>query len=175
MTPEQYIEDVQRTKSDRFDIQSLPGWQVFTVLAGAANLGAAVDKLKKGVFYGKEIDLGITSDDVDRQLLAVPFRTDHLDPDIFHGIVGMFTEAAELMEALAKSMVTGEPLDEVNLVEELGDGNWYQAIVMKKLGVSHGEIWDKNINKLRVRFPEKFDIDRVLDRDLEAERKVLSE
>jgi hypothetical protein len=32
---------------------------------------------------------------------------------------------------------------------------------------------DRNIAKLRTRYPEKFASDRALNRDLEAERKVL--
>lgn len=35
------------------------------------------------------------------------------------------------------------------------------------------ESLEKNINKLKVRFPEKFETEKALNRDLDAERKVL--
>jgi len=40
-------------------------------------------------------------------------------------------------------------------------------------GLDLGEILAANINKLKVRYPDKFDTDKALNRDLEAERKVL--
>jgi len=44
---------------------------------------------------------------------------------------------------------------------------------MKYFGINPEEAYEKNINKLKVRFPEKFSEEKALERDLEAERKTL--
>jgi hypothetical protein len=48
---------------------------------------------------------------------------------------------------------------------------WEETI--KFLGVDPEESYERNINKLKVRFPEKFSEEHALLRDLKAERKTL--
>ena len=50
---------------------------------------------------------------------------------------------------------------------------WYLAILSDELGISFEEMWEKNIAKLRVRFPEKYTDHHAVNRDLDSERKVL--
>lgn len=99
--------------------------------------------------------------------------TGEVTPRIEHGIMGIVTEAGELMDAIKKSKIYGKPLDRVNLVEEAGDVMWYLAILADELGVTFEEIWDKNIQKLQKRYPEKYTHDQALNRDLVTERKTL--
>ncbi len=99
--------------------------------------------------------------------------TGEVTPRIEHGIMGIVTEAGELMDAIKKSKIYGKPLDRVNLVEEAGDVMWYLAILADELGVSFEEIWEKNIQKLQKRYPEKYTHDHALNRDLATERKTL--
>ena len=101
--------------------------------------------------------------------------TGEVTPRIEHGVMGIVTEAGELMDAVKKSKIYSKPLDKVNLVEELGDLSWYMAILMDELGVSFEEVWDKNICKLKQRYPEKYSNGHALNRNLEAERKTLEE
>ncbi len=99
--------------------------------------------------------------------------TGDVTPRLEHGVMGAVTETGELMAAIKKSKIYNRPLDRVNLVEEIGDVMWYFAILADELGVSFEEIWEKNINKLRLRYPEKYTNERCEERDLEAERKIL--
>ena len=92
---------------------------------------------------------------------------------MLHAAMGTVTEAGELMDALKKHYFYGAPLGEVNLVEELGDLTWYIAIMLHALDVSFEELFDRNIAKLRDRYPEKFTTDKALHRDLEVERDAL--
>lgn len=87
--------------------------------------------------------------------------------------MGAVTEVGELMDAIKKSKIYGRSLDRVNLVEEMGDVMWYFAILADELGVSFEEIWEKNINKLRQRYPEKYSDASFDQRDVVAERKIL--
>jgi len=92
---------------------------------------------------------------------------------LLHAALGLCTESGELVDALKKHIFYGKELDKVNLVEELGDIFWYAAVVADVLGVEFEEIWEKNINKLRKRYGEKFSSDSAINRNLDAERKEL--
>lgn len=96
-----------------------------------------------------------------------------LSPRIDHAVMGIVTEAGELMDAVKRVKIYNAELDKVNLAEEAGDLMWYLAILADELGVSFEEIWDKNIRKLKKRFPEKFTEGDAINRDLEKERKEL--
>ncbi len=92
---------------------------------------------------------------------------------IMHAAMGMVTEAGEFIDAMKKLTIYGKPLDRTNLVEELGDVMWYVALACRTLNVSLEEVMDRNIAKLRARFPEKFTSEQALVRDLDAEREAL--
>jgi hypothetical protein len=91
---------------------------------------------------------------------------------LLHGAIGMFTEAGELLSAVCAQLETGE-LDMVNVGEELGDSDWYKAIIHDETGTDEGDIRAKVINKLMVRYPGKFSADAAENRDLAAERVAL--
>jgi len=84
------------------------------------------------------------------------------------------TESGELMNAVKRFCFAGQELDTVNLKEEAGDLFWYMALLCQYLGCSFEEIQDTNIRKLAERYPDKFTADRSFNRDLVAERNVLT-
>jgi NTP pyrophosphatase (non-canonical NTP hydrolase) len=47
--------------------------------------------------------------------------------------------------------------------------------IAKLMGIDYGTHLDKNIQKLKIRYPDKFDTERALKRDLDAERKTLED
>ena len=92
---------------------------------------------------------------------------------LIHAQMGMQTEVAEFADALKKSLFYGKPLDVVNLKEELGDLMWYMAIAMDELDTNFTAEGDRVVNKLKSRYPDKFDSDCAEHRDLDAERLIL--
>jgi NTP pyrophosphatase (non-canonical NTP hydrolase) len=100
-------------------------------------------------------------------------ETNGITPRMEHAMMGMVTEAAECMDIVKKAKIYGRALDRVHLAEEAGDVMWYLAILSDELGISFEEMWEKNIAKLRVRFPEKYTDHHAVNRDLDSERKVL--
>ena len=93
-----------------------------------------------------------------------------------HASLGLCTEAAELADAVKKHIFYGKPLDKVNLVEEIGDILWYSAIVLDACQSSFEDAIDKNIAKLRKRYPQGiFSASKAIHRDVEAEREVLEQ
>lgn len=58
-------------------------------------------------------------------------------------------------------------------IESYYDGICTLVSVAFVLGLDFEQLLTNNINKLRVRFPDKFDADRAINRDLDAERNEL--
>lgn len=165
---------------------------VNTALIGPAlNLAIAsaaiLDHIKKNIFYGKEIEAGSIAAEMRAAHLNASLMLyneapmndaniqpvyEHLDPRVFHGVIGKFTEAGELLQAIA-TVANGQEIDKVNVAEEIGDDQWYNAILVDALGMDMDNIQDTVIAKLQKRYPDKFTSDAAINRDLEAERQVL--
>lgn len=92
---------------------------------------------------------------------------------ILHALMGITTECGELMDALKKHLIYGKPIDFTNLLEEHGDLQWYLALLAYTCDFTFEIAQERNIEKLRARFPEKFTEFDALNRNLEKERKIL--
>lgn len=168
-----YIEGAQRTKSTQFHGDKV-GFNYLEELScelyGECQFW---DTIKRALFYGK-----LPEGQGDQQMIVdgTPLNelfTTSQEQDILHGAIGLITEAGELMEGIYNTKVLNQPLDMINVKEELGDIMWYMAIILKATGSSFEEIAAKNLAKLQHRFPDKFTQDKALNRDLDGERKVL--
>jgi NTP pyrophosphatase (non-canonical NTP hydrolase) len=92
---------------------------------------------------------------------------------LMHAAMGMCTEAGEFQDQLKRHLFYGKPLDDVNLAEEVGDLLWYCALAANALGVNLADVAEKNIAKLRARYPDKFTEHDALNRNLDNERRIL--
>lgn len=92
---------------------------------------------------------------------------------LLHAGMGLATESAEFIDAIKKHIFYGKELDTTNLKEEMGDILWYMAIAMDVLDTDFDTEQQRVIEKLKVRYPEKFTDYHAENRDLDAERKVL--
>jgi hypothetical protein len=101
--------------------------------------------------------------------------TDPTTARLIHAAMGMATEAAELIDMLKKHIYYGKKLDMVNAVEEVGDQMWYIGLAIDIMKTTMNDIMTKNINKLQIRYPEKFTSYNAINRDLDAERQCLEE
>lgn len=93
--------------------------------------------------------------------------------DLMHAAMGMVTEAGEFMDAMKKSVFYGKKYDEVNLREELGDILWYVALALRALDSDFETEMAVNIEKLALRFKDKFSEIEAIDRDVAKEYEVL--
>jgi NTP pyrophosphatase (non-canonical NTP hydrolase) len=100
---------------------------------------------------------------------------EHETMRLLHAAMGMCTEAGEAQDALKRHFFYGAELDPVNLQEEIGDMLWYCAQMCSALGVSMEKIMERNIAKLRARYPDRFNEEDAVNRDLKKERDVLEE
>jgi len=97
-----------------------------------------------------------------------------IDSRVAHAIIGLATESVELLEALRDAIENDAPIDGVNVLEELGDLNWYHAIAVDALNGSWEQIQETNISKLRKRNQgNKFNAQATINRDEAGERVLL--
>lgn len=90
-----------------------------------------------------------------------------------HACLGLASEVGEIADALKKHIIYKKALDEVNMLEEGGDVQWYVALLMTAVKRTMEESMEKNIAKLKLRFGDKFTTDAATVRDLPGERKLL--
>lgn len=65
-----------------------------------------------------------------------------------HMVVGISGEAGELLDAVKKSVIYNKELDRENVVEELGDLEFYLEGLRAGLGITREETLEANISKL---------------------------
>ncbi len=61
----------------------------------------------------------------------------------------------------------------VNVGEEIADIMWYISNLCRIKGIDLEEMMQRNIDKLKARYPEKFNQDKALNRNLDVERNIL--
>ena len=93
--------------------------------------------------------------------------------DELHMVMGISTEAGELLDAYKKHFAYGKDLDVVNVGEEIADIMWYISNLCRIKGIDLEEMMQRNIDKLKARYPEKFTQENALNRDLNNERNIL--
>jgi len=84
---------------------------------------------------------------------------------MLNGVMGLNGEAGECIDIMKKAMFQGHELDREKLIYELGDVLWYVAETATGFGVGMDEIAERNIAKLRARYPEGFDSEKSIHRE----------
>ena len=71
---------------------------------------------------------------------------------LLHMAVGVCGEAGELIDAIKKHVVYGKPLDFENVIEEIGDIEFYLSGLRDALDIERDTTLRHNLNKLAVRY-----------------------
>lgn len=83
---------------------------------------------------------------------------------LINGVMGLCGEAGEAIDVVKKHLAQNHELDRDKLIKELGDVAWYLAETATALDVSLEEVLERNLEKLRARYPEGFDAQRSIHR-----------
>lgn len=145
------------------------------LLSTMSALGRKLDELKKHVFYNKLFsnpgeNLNHEIGDGQTQLLV---NENGRRIKVFHGIIGIITEAGEMADILLGFLCDYEDFDFTNIKEEAGDNLWYLAELLSGSEANFNQVQRSNIAKLAARYGDKFSDYRAINRDLEAERVAL--
>ena len=74
------------------------------------------------------------------------------DCNVLHMILGLSGEVGELLDAIKKSIIYRKPLDIENVLEEVGDIEFFLEGFRQALGFTRQQTIDANIAKLSVRY-----------------------
>ena len=83
---------------------------------------------------------------------------------MINSVMGLCGESREAIDIVKKWMAQGHELDKEHLAKELGDIAWYLAEAATALEIPLDDIFQANIDKLKKRYPEGFDIQKLLVR-----------
>ena len=87
-------------------------------------------------------------------------RTDHLA----NFALGLTGESGEVADHIKKYIFHGHPLHKAELEKELGDVLWYVSQLVDVLELDLDVVAQKNIDKLRRRYPDGFSEEDSLNR-----------
>ncbi len=83
---------------------------------------------------------------------------------LINSVMGLCGESGEAIDIVKKWMAQGHELDKEHLAKELGDIAWYLAEAATALEIPLEKIFQSNIDKLKRRYPEGFEVKRSLIR-----------
>lgn len=84
--------------------------------------------------------------------------------DALHMTGGVCSEAGELFDAIKRWAIYGKELDRTNVVEELGDLEFFMEGLRQLLRISREETLEANMAKLGVRYSAGFSDQAAIDR-----------
>lgn len=126
----------------------------------AASASALVDLYKKSLYNNEPISAhsfearsARVLDSITR-LQVSPQSSEFVDPKgarLLLAMIGIFTEAGELLEAMHPEKLDVK-FSTIAILEELGDLNWYQAIAANELQATLETILTMNVAKLKKRY-----------------------
>lgn len=78
-------------------------------------------------------------------------------PDgLTHAAIGIAGEAGEILDAVKKVWVYNQAINFENLIEELGDLEYYMQALRTKIGVTRAQCINANMVKLKKRYPNGY-------------------
>ena len=84
---------------------------------------------------------------------------------LINGVMGLCGESGEAIDIVKKHLAQGHELDREHLIKELGDVAWYLAETATALDVTLEEVFNQNIEKLKKRYPEGFEVEKSVGRE----------
>ena len=90
----------------------------------------------------------------------------HIDfGGVFNACLGLSGEVGEFNDMIKKWIFHEKPLDIDHAKKEAGDICWYLAMLCESFSWSLDEIMQMNVDKLKSRYPEGFDVERANHRE----------
>lgn len=181
-----YVAEAHVTLSPQWHGDMVAKFRLMGALERSINALRELDLIKKTLFYGKDNGLAgyhgfasgsgtapVTCGSLPETMALGRESNAEEMANLLHGVIGMATEAGELLELLDGMIKRTRTFDKANLIEEVGDSKWYMAILSRVGGFVWGDDERTNIAKLRARFPDRFTEYDANNRNLAAERVIL--
>jgi NTP pyrophosphatase (non-canonical NTP hydrolase) len=132
-------------------------------------VGEFVDAIKKHIAYGKPLDvvnLGEELADITWYLVNEMRHSEILSENITEGEISL--EKPNLLVAVDD--ITNWLISYLDATQSYDELLIDLRFIADAIGIDYFKALDNCINKLRVRFPDKFDTEKAINRDLTKER-----
>ena len=83
---------------------------------------------------------------------------------LINSVMGLCGESGEAIDIVKKWLAQGHELDKDRLTKDLGDIAWYLAEAATALDLPLEQILQANIDKLKKRYPDGFEVKRSIVR-----------
>lgn len=107
----------------------------------------------------------LTANDYQRMAMRTAGEYDTVYDQLRNAAYGLNGEAGEVIDLLKKHEFQGHDLSDEKLIDECGDVLWYCALLADALGFTLEQVMNRNIDKLRKRYPDGFDKARSINRE----------
>ena len=84
--------------------------------------------------------------------------------ELINGALGLTGEAGEVSDMIKKHVFHGHELNKDEIIKELGNVCWYVALLSYAINVPLEDILQKNVDKLKRRYPEGFSEESSINR-----------
>lgn len=122
-------------------------------LAMRTNDGKASDRL---IGKMQEYDMKFSSEQSNKESVDIG--------GIFNACLGLSGEVGEFNDMIKKWVFHEKELDMEHAKKEAGDILWYVVMLCESFGWNMDEIMQMNVDKLKARYPEGFDVERANNR-----------
>lgn len=122
-------------------------------LAMRTNDGKASDRLIGKI---QEYDMKFSSEQSNKESVDIG--------GIFNACLGLSGEVGEFNDMIKKWVFHEKELDMEHAKKEAGDILWYVVMLCESFGWNMDEIMQMNVDKLKARYPEGFDVERANNR-----------
>lgn len=119
-------------------------------LAMRTNDGKASDRL---IGKMQEYDMKFSSEQNNKESVDIG--------GIFNACLGLSGEVGEFNDMIKKWVFHEKELDMEHAKKEAGDILWYVVMLCESFGWNMEEIMQMNVDKLKARYPEGFDVERA--------------
>ena len=119
-------------------------------LAMRTNDGKASDRL---IGKMQEYDMKFSSEQSNKESVDIG--------GIFNACLGMSGEVGEFNDMIKKWVFHEKNLDMEHAKKEAGYILWYVVMLCESFGWNMGEIMQMNVDKLKARYPDGFDVERA--------------
>lgn len=118
------------------------------------------------------IKLALTTESKDYESISSRASHTHMIR-VLHAVMGLSTEANELLDIVKKHIFYGKFIDISNIEEESGDLLWFLALLLDAMHINPYHVMEANIAKLKARYGDKFDAMAAIDRNLDREKDAM--
>ena len=110
----------------------------------------------------------MTGNEYQKAALRTATNVDEIHPygNLITGALGLCGESGEVADHIKKWFAQGHELNREHLAEEISDCLWYVAVTADAIGYKLDDIMQLNVDKLLKRYPNGFDPERSIHREV---------